>query len=221
MLDATQTAQVRAAILANEGAQNLAYQLTYAQKGNSGASVGRFQGDLSKQPAARNAVQAALVANGMGDDDARAIVGKLTVVCGSSPLTAAEDAAVAAALATEQGRALIDAMDEGIIAGILVNVTACQDSAQAGNRAIDNGSLCAMGCWINMTGAPNTMRHWLAGNAVSLDAGDVPAPPSPTVTLAATLGYLQKSKYFAQNPRNFQHLQASIAAGLQASADMA
>jgi len=99
-------------------------------------------------------------------------------------------------------------MDMRILQGVLDRVDLCIASAATRSVSIEPLALLYIAPWINMTGAPSTLRSWFAGTAV---AGL--APPAPTVRGADMVTYLKKMKFYAENPQNFEHLQDCVDRG--------
>jgi len=207
-------AQIRAALRANELGSADPYAFGYAGLGASGPSIGIFQGDLAVNSQARSTVWQILVGGGMPSAQANQIIGQLAQHCTASPLRPEDDAVVAAALASDEGRAAIDKMDDAILAGVLAHVGSSIDAAAAVGLDLDPGALCAIALWCNMTGAPSTLNRWLVGEPVALAGGTPPAPAVPTASLADVVGYLALTDFFRAHPRNLIHFQQSVAAGL-------
>lgn len=209
MVDASLYPAIRAAIRANELGSISPYQLSYARLGDSGASFGIFQGDTHVNPTARATLQAILTDAGTDPAGVSRIMGLVSAACpNGNPLDPADTALVAAALTSAQGEAAVDAMDDTLMQAVLNGLDSC--IAAAGSMPIDGAALLYMALWINMTGAPTTLIRWLGGTIVS----GVPAPVGPSVTVADISAYLQASAYFTARPRNFLHMQQSVAVGV-------
>jgi hypothetical protein len=216
-MDDNLRAAIAAAVELNEGASDNPYRLSFARKGESGASFGRMQGDLSAQQLARDTLKKALLANGVDIDRATDIVAQLSRPMAANVLGAADDQLVEAALASDAGRSLVDDMDQEILAQVIDAVEVCLDTAQAAGREVEPKAAIYMAMWINMSGPPTTLKVWLAGQDVSLahHTRRVPAP-GDVVTAADMEGYLEATDYYAANPRNFAHLEEAAAAGVAA-----
>ena len=200
---------IRKAIEVNEGGKP--YALGFAKKANSGASFGVMQGDMHVQPDARDTMRRVLAAGGVAQAAIDRLVTALTpALPNGNPLSDEDTALVNGALSSATGRPLVDAMDERIMAGILKGVDGCIAAASARNVAIAPLALLYIAPWINMTGAPTTLRKWLGGTMVD----GFPQPPAPPIVSGDQLAaYLQASKYFRDNPKNFKHFTESVNAG--------
>jgi hypothetical protein len=202
---------IRETVKRNEIGSDTPYKLGFAKKGTSGASFGFMQGDTNPQPDARNTLRAVLAAAGQAQDFIDRVLAALSrALPNGNPLSAADTAAVNAALASDAGRPLVDAMDMRILQGVLNDVDKCVASAQTRNVLIEPLALLYIAPWINMTGAPKTLRSWLAGTVI-----EGLAPPAPTVKGADMAAYLRKMKFYENNPRNFETLQACVDKGAE------
>jgi hypothetical protein len=201
---------ITAALRMNEIGDDSPYQLSFAKKGNSGASFGFMQGDLAaKQPIVQQAFHDVLVAFGVSADVITGLIARLSVHLLANPLTAQETEMVDKALLA--GRKMVDAMDQDILSGVFDDLQQCIDTAAQANRHIDPKALIYMALWINMSGAPTKLLVWLSGGDPELGAPVQPA--GPAVDEAAIESYLHATHYFIENAGNFAHLQASAAAG--------
>lgn len=211
-------AKIAAALRMNEIGTADPYTLSYAGLGNSGPSFGTFQGDVAANPHARSVLSVILITAGVSPGRTATLTAQLARPCKSSPLGAADDTTVLQAIASESGRALVDQMDASILAAVLREVGTSIDAAEAAGLSIEDGAVCAIALWCNMTGAPTTLNRWLGGEAIDHGPGRTVAPPAgPTVGLPEVLAYLSASDYFTAHPRNLAHLQGSVAIGLAAS----
>jgi hypothetical protein len=200
---------IRETVKLNEIGSGSPYKLEFAKKGTSGASFGFMQGDTNPQPDARNTLRAALAAAGEAQDFIDRILAALSrALPNGNPLSQPDTDTVNAALNAATGRPLVDAMDMRILQGLLDDVDACIASAATRDVSIEPLALLYIAPWINMTGAPNKLRSWLAGTAVN---GLV--SPTPTVRGADMATYLRTMKFYVDNPRNFQHLQDCVNGG--------
>lgn len=204
---------IRTALRKNEIGDESPYQLSFAGKDESGASFGFMQGDLAAgQPEAKQAFRDALAAAGSSPATIAGLLSRLSVPQPTNPLTDAETKAVNAALLA--GRQLVDAMDETILRKVYRDVDTCIATASGANRSIAPKALIYMALWINMTGPPTTLLHWLAGSGVDLRV-HVP-PPGAIVDGAAMETYLRATAFFSDNHKNLQHMMESAAAGADA-----
>jgi hypothetical protein len=211
MVDTALVPAIKQAVRTNELGPASPYQLSYARRGGSGASFGACQGDTNTNQTARNTLTAVLQAAGADSATIDRIMGLVTQPCpNGNPLSAADAALANAALSSATGRPLVDQMDEGLLQTVLDALDSCIATAAGRNLTIDPTALLYIALWVNMTGAPTTLRQWLAGTSVH----GVAAPAPPTVRVDDIEAYLQATAFFAANPRNFQHLQQSVAAGI-------
>jgi len=209
MVDASLYPAIRAAIRANELGNISPYQLSYARLGASGASFGIFQGDTHVNPLARSTLQSILTAAGGAPASVSCIMGLVSQACpNGNPLSPADTAFANQALNSPAGQAAVDAMDDQLMQTVLNGLDGC--IAASGTTPITGEALLYMALWINMTGAPTTLKLWLGGQTVS----GVPAPAGPSVEPADIEAYLKASAYFTAHPQNFAHMQASVATGV-------
>ena len=209
MVDATLYPAIRAAIRANELGNISPYQLSYARLGASGASFGIFQGDTHVNPTARSTLQSILTAAGGAPATVSCIMGLVSQACpNGNPLNPADTAFANQALNSAAGQAAVDAMDDQLMQTVLNGLDGC--IAASGTTPITGEALLYMALWINMTGAPTTLKLWLGGQTVS----GVPAPAGPSVEPADIEAYLKASAYFSAHPQNFAHMPAAVATGV-------
>jgi hypothetical protein len=198
------------ALRINEIGDDSPYQISFAKKGNSGASFGFMQGDLAaKQPIVQQTFHDVLAAAGASSDVIAGLIARLSVHLIANPLTAQETDMVNKALLA--GKNLVDAMDQNILSGVFGGLQQCIDSAAKANKHIDPKALIYMALWINMSGAPTSLLAWLSGQDPGLGAPVQPA--GAAVDAAAMESYLGATHYFVENPGNLPHLEASAAAG--------
>ena len=210
MTDPAMLPAIKAAIRANEIGSQSPYKLSFAKKGNSGASYGVFQNDTYANRAALTTLTQILTSAGLPADQVQRISGLLGRPCPTNPLSAADEAAVNAALASAGGQAQVDALDSTQ----LQIVTGYLDQALAASTAPVNGDAQLAIClWCNMTGKPTTLMTWLRGASVTQGGGTV-APPGNPVSLADMTRYLKATQFFVQNPGNWAHFSNSVAAGV-------
>jgi hypothetical protein len=208
MVDTALYPAIRAAIKQNELGNASPYCLSYARLGQSGASFGIFQGDTNVNPLARSTLTDVLNAAGMDTATVGSIMAAVSCpLPQGNPLSAANSGLVDQALAAGFGKAIVDQMDDQLMQTVLKGIDSC--IAASGSRPIDPAAQLYIALWVNMTGAPTTLAKWLAGAEI---AGVAP-PSGATVTVTDLTHYLQASAFFRQNPRNFAHMQSSVAAG--------
>jgi hypothetical protein len=207
---------IKVALRAHEIGQASPYRLSFAGKGNSGASFGAMQGDTSAQPGARETLRAVLSAASVAPFRITSIVTALAEPCITNPLGTADTQLVNDALDSETGRALVDAMDAEILADIYDDLDDCFDAARQANRSIDDEALIYIALWVNMSGKPTSLKEWLAGSApVFLDHHQNRVdPPGPTIDRAAIERYLAATQYYSANKKNLAHLEEAVDEGL-------
>ena len=190
------------------GQPDLAYRISFAGKGNSGASFGAMQGDLAAgRPEARKAFLAVLVAARVQpakiDALAEALIGRPHK---RNPLSDADTRLIDAALVAS--KPLVDAMDAQIAADVHADLDKVAAAAAAAGRWIEPKALLYIANWINMTGPPTTLLKWVAGDSVSgvATVGKVIDEP-------AIQAYLQSQKYYRENPATWPHMVKSVEKG--------
>jgi hypothetical protein len=190
------------------GEDHLAYRLSFAGKGNSGASFGAMQGDLAaERPVAKKIFLAALAAAEVLEDRIEAITATLFGrPHKTSPLSEADTRLIEAALATS--KPLVDAMDAAITAEIWADLDKVTAAAAGAGRAIEPIALLYIANWINMTGPPTTLLRWVAGEAV----GSLPVA-ARVIDETAIQSYLLAQKYYRENPDTWPHMVRSVAKG--------
>lgn len=208
MVDTALFPAIRAAIKQNELGNASPYCLSYARLGQSGASFGIFQGDTNVNALARSTLTAVLNAAGIDDATVARLVAAVShPLPDGCPFSSDDKALVDSALAADFGQTIVNQMDGQLMQTVLAGIDSC--IAASGARPIDPEAQLYMALWINMTGAPTTLARWLGGTAI-----DGLAPPEGASVSAGDLQkYLLASAYFRNNPRNFPHMQASVAAG--------
>jgi hypothetical protein len=205
---------ISTALRVNEIGRSSPYQLSFAGKGKSGASFGASQGDLAAQPLARDTLWKILAKSDVPQDRIASIVGQLSGPLYSNPLSTEDDRTVEQALASPDGRDLVDAMDKEIMNGVCQSVVDCENAAAAADIAVAPVAELYMALWINMTGPPTTLKEWVSGNEVWLDSHrNKIAAPTTQINEPMIINYLKSSDYFIANPGNFPHMQEAVAAG--------
>lgn len=211
MVDTTLVPAIRGAIKENELGNASPYALSYARLGASGASFGIFQGDTNVNHTARATLLRALQANATDAGATGRIMAAVSQPCpNGNPLSAEDSAAADQALSCDAGRALVDAMDDTLLNVVLGELDSCIAAAATRKQTIDAQALLYIALWVNMTGAPDTLNKWLSGTQ---EVGLAP-PVGPVVTPQNLQNYLQANTYFRLHPRNFVHMQDSVAAAL-------
>lgn len=209
MVDAALLPAIKEAIKQNEIGNASPYVLSYAQRGQSGASFGIFQGDTAANATARATLQGIIQAAGLGAEMVGRVMAAVSQACpNGNPLSAGDSTAVNGALAAPAGRHAVDAMDATLLQVVLNSLDTSLAAAAAVGFSIDPEAQLYIALWINMTGAPNTLNRWIRGASTA-----VACPTGPVVSVADIKSYLQATKFFTDNPRNFKHLQDSVAAG--------
>lgn len=203
---------MKTALRLNEIGSASPYQINFAGKGKSGASFGFMQGDLyAGAQFVKDAFVQALVSAGLGDDQAQTYLAALAKPLFHNPMSPADTAAVNAALNAASGRPIVDAMDDRLCSGVLQSVDQCVATATAAGHGVDGLARIYMALWINMTGPPSTLLHWLRGEAVTLRR---PLPPAGALVDGAAMEqYLAATDYFVENPQNLPHTLQSAAGG--------
>lgn len=201
---------IKETIKQNEIGNASPYVLSYARLGKSGASFGFMQGDTNVSSLARATLVKALAAGGVAAvDSARILAAVSCALPNGNPLSAADTALANAALASNAGKAVVDAMDDQLFAEVLSGLDTCIAAAATRKIALSPLAHLYIAPWINMSGPPSLLKSWLAGQPVF---GLVPPPP-PEVTAEEIESYLQATSYFQQHPKNFVHYQQCVAIG--------
>jgi hypothetical protein len=215
VVDTTLVPAIKAAIRANELGSASPYCLSYARLGQSGASFGIFQGDTNVNHTTRAVLRQALSTGGSSAADCDRIISAVSKPCPDGNPLSKEDTMLANdALASEAGRALVDAMDAALLQVVLGELdTSIAAAATHDQATIVPAAQLYIALWVNMTGAPNTLNKWLSG---SPDMGLLP-PIGPLVTRQNIESYLQASTYFRLHPHNFVHMADSVDAGIAAA----
>jgi hypothetical protein len=204
---------LRAALRFHEIGSGSPYKLYFAAKGKSGGSFGFMQGDLAaKQPVVTKAFRDIMAAEGFPAEKVNAWVKALSVHVVGNPLTPADATAVNAALLKHS--AMVDAMDENILAKVYTGLDKAIAAAASAHRTVSPEAALMIAMWINMSGPPTKILTWLSGNTPLL-AAHVDPPGNP-VSQHDMTAYLRATDYYTNNPGNFPHLLAALAAGMAA-----
>jgi hypothetical protein len=184
---------IKATIRENEIGNASPYILSFAKLGNSGSSFGFMQGDTNASQLARTTLTNILTRSGADQATVDRILDALSrPLPDGNPLSEADLDTVNAALNLPEGRALVDDMDDKLLADVLAGVDACLAVAAIRNLVIAPLALLYIAPWVNMSGPPNLMKAWLAGAAVH----GVPPPSPPEVEGSDIATYLQAMSYF-------------------------
>jgi len=210
---------IHAALVANEigGDLSVAYRLSFAGCGASGASFGVFQADCAANPMALHTLMQALGAASAPMDATGRILGALRSPCARNPLSAADTSLVDAALSSAQGRALVDALDQHSIDAVTADLALAM---MAAGGSIEAGAQIAIALWCNMSGRPTLLLQWLGGEAIT-EGHIVVAKPANPVTLDDIDRYLNSTTYFTAHPQNWQHFAASVQSGIDTLSEKA
>ena len=180
------------------------YEISFAQKANSGGSFGFMQGDLAAgQAIAHSTFRGCMAAARMADAAIGDLERRLSTK-GARPtiISAAEKRQIDAAFQASSN--LVDAMDEAILQNVYGHLDTCVAVATEANRTIDPIAQLYIAMWVNMTGAPTKLLDWLR----SPERGN-------TISENAIQGYLRDQKYYKEHPDNFPHIVASAAKGAE------
>jgi hypothetical protein len=213
------TPAIRAALAMNEvgGDSSRAYRLSFAGQAASGASFGVFQADCAANPRALATLLRILQGAKVPGSELARILEPLRAPCRVNPLNGQDTALVDTALASAQGRGLVDALDRLSLDAVLADLGLALDAATVAGNSIDPGAQIAIALWCNMSGRPTTLRSWLGGNAVSENGVRIEAPSQP-ISLADIERYLTHTNFFSAHPQDWPHFLASIQAGLRRAA---
>ena len=195
---------LRAALRAHEIGDHTPYEISFAQKANSGGSFGFMQGDLAAgQAIVHSTFRRCMAAAGMAEAVITDLEHRLSTK-GAKPtiISANEKQRIDAALQARHD--LVDAMDESILQNVYRHLDTCVDVAAEVNRTIDPIAQLYIAMWVNMTGAPTKLLDWLR----SPERGD-------TISENNIQGYLRDQKYYREHPGNFPHIVNSAAKGAE------
>lgn len=210
MVDTALLPAIREAIKQNEIGNTSPYCLAFACLGASGASFGIFQGDTNVNHTARATLAGIMQAQPIETHAITRVIGLLSQPCPhGNPLSPEDARDVNDALASDQGRSAVDAMDGNLLQVVLGELDSSISAAQSRQLTIDPIAQLYICLWVNMTGAPTTLNKWLSGEATL----GLSAPAMPTVTQHQLETYLQANSYFRIHPKNFVHMQQSVSAG--------
>jgi hypothetical protein len=191
----------------NIGRNGDSHTISYSNLGRSGASFGAMQGDLAIGPDfVRQTMRNILSMQGLDETTIAGLIGKLSRPQVGDPLGPSELQVINTALSVQ--RAQVAAMDQQIAEEVFSKLDECIAAARQGGRTIDSTAQLYIGLWINMTGNPTRLKEWLGGSS------DRTTPPGNPVSKADIERFLLTSKYYAEHPRNFQHLRDSVAEGV-------
>jgi hypothetical protein len=210
MVDQTLMPAITETIRQNEIGQASPYVVSFARLGKSGASFGFMQGDTNVSPLARQTLQQVLAAAQVAQADAAQILAALSqALPHGNPLSAADTTTTNGALASAEGRALVDRMDQALMQVVVEGLDSCAAAAAGHGLGLEPIVNLYIAPWINMSGKPTLLNTWIAGAAVH----GVPAPTPPLVGRANIEAYLQATAYFQAHPRNFAHIEQCVELG--------
>jgi len=214
---------IREVLTGSEGAAGKVYKLSFAEKGQSGASFGLFQNDIAANSTARNTFRDILLhyeINGARVfSDAKVEI--IITAAAQKGVTQADFKAniegtetrnqVNQALDSAYGHTHIDAQDN-IALQTATNYTVSLLSTLNSSTAVygpgcltyinpDPVTLGAAVAWINMTGAPNLLTDYLAGKAVTFNGQTRQLHAAPQRDNMHF--YLQNMDYFRTKNPNF------------------
>lgn len=196
----------------NEIGARSPYEILFAAKGQSGGSFGAMQGDLAAgQPRVTKTFHDCLAAAGVAEGKIAELTDALSVHVTTNPLSAADTQLVNDALAAHKD--LVDAMDAEILQGVFDDLDDCIETAKARGCEIGPVAQLYIALWINMSGKPSKLLTWLDGGDPKLTA-KIPAA-GKFVDMPAIQTYLQATKYFVDNKKNWPHMVESVAAGIK------
>lgn len=203
---------IRMALRLHEIGDATPYRISFAGKGKSGASFGFMQGDMAQgPPIVRQTFVDAMHQAGTDNGTSAAWQRQLSVPLITCPLSGTDRGQVDTALAA--GSALVDAMDENLIAKIYADLDTCVTRGGLNGHALAPKALIYIAMWANMTGYPDQILVWLGGGAPSLR--HPVAPAADMVDGPAMEAYLLATDYFIENPNNWPQMLSCAAAGAQ------
>lgn len=218
MADSNFLPAIREALKQNESGDAPTYALSYAKLGKSGASFGIFQGDTAAEKRVLDVLRQVLEAAKLDPVVVTSILAKVSVPCpNGSRLTDGESKAADAALDSDRGRALVDAMDRATLDIALAGLDSCIAAAGKKGWLITPEAQLYIPLWVNMTGPPTLLLKWLGGTPVL----KVPPPAGPDITKADMETYLGATSYFVAHAKNFKTMKESVAAGAKLLPQMA
>ncbi len=199
----------------------VAYRLSFARIGQSGASFGPLQADCHAYPPALAVIEQICRAASMPVPQLGRVLGLLHRPLPQGwPGSAGDLAAVDAAIASTQGRAAVDRLMQVILDGLVAQLDRCIDAAAGNGAAIEPAALIGMAIWINQDGPPTVLLQWLRGAAVELGDQKVEPPaPGAAVDLAAWLRYYEAIPFIRQHPAQTAPMRDAIAIGLATRGD--
>lgn len=196
----------------------IAYRLSFARIGRSGASFGPLQADCHAYPPALAVIEQICRAASMPAVQLGRVLGVLHRALPQGwPGSAGDLAAVDAAIASVQGRAAVDRLMQAILDGLVVQLGRCIEAAAGNGATIGPDALIGVAIWINQDGPPTTLLDWLKGAAVEVDGEKVPPlAPGAAVDQAAWLGYYEHIPFIRQHLAQTAPMRDAIAIGLAA-----
>jgi hypothetical protein len=198
------------AVKQNEIGDASPFALSYAELDQSGASFGALQGDTNASDLARTTLTEALRKAGADDVRVTRILNLVGRPCpNGNPLNPEDTIFSNDALASADGRVLVDQMDDQLLQVVLRRLDKCLTAAATRNLAIAPIAQLYIAMWSNMTGEPDTLAKFLSGTS---ELG-LPPPRPPTFAEGDIETYLHATKFFTEHPKNFKHFQESAQKG--------
>jgi len=196
----------------------IAYRLSFARIGASGASFGPLQADSHAWPPALAAIERICRAAAMPAEQLGRVLGILRRALPQGwPGAAADLAAVDAALGSTQGRAAVDQLMQTILDGLMVQLERCIAAAVANGSTITPAALIGMTVWINQDGPPTDLLEWLRGEPVELSGEAVPVlARGAEIGQPAWLSYYQRIPFVRQHAGQLGPMLQAITVGMKA-----
>ena len=198
----------------------VAYRLSFARIGASGASFGPLQADCHAWPPALDAIEKICRGELLPPEQLGRVLGLLRSALPQGwPGTATDLAALDAAIASTQGRAIVDQLMQTILDGLVQQLGRCEAAAAGNGSTIAPAALIGMAIWINQDGPPTVLLDWLGGEPATLGGATVPVlAPGAAVDQAAWLGYFRRIPFIRRHPAEIAPMEQAIAIGLAAAA---
>lgn len=209
MVDKALKPAIKEAIRYNELGTASPYRLSFARLGKSGASFGVFQSDTNVSLSARTRLEKILRQTGVNAAAVARIMRAISRPCpDGNPLSRADTGTVNTALQSCVGQGMVDAIDGALFGVVLDELQSCLEAAAAAHLSISAVAQLYIALWVNMSGEPSSLKHWLVGATVN----KVGSPSPPAVTEVDITEYLTATKYFRLHPRNFAHMRDAVQA---------
>jgi hypothetical protein len=195
---------------------SVAYSLSFARIGNSGASFGFYQHDCAADPGAWTALFNIMTKSGMAADQ-RARISRVMghAMPNGWPGSAEDLTAVNAAIRSPAGRAIVDDIDHVTLTGLLTQCGQCVSARGGAGGTIAPAALIGMACWINQSGAPTDLLTWLRSGPVTLGGKEVPRlTPESAVDEATFFAYYDMIPFVSENPDQRAQMVDAINVGM-------